>query len=147
MSDLPYSTAVLRHAADISTAGRLPHPSCSHTAKNPICGDRTTIDLSLADHAVTAVAHDTKACVLTQAAASILAKALPGHGIADLAALKDAIEIMLEGGAAPEGDFAPFAVLADVARHPARHRCVLLPIEAALTAVSEPVSENAEPST
>ena len=137
MSDLPYTTAVLRLAAEAHGAGRLPPPCLSHTERNPVCGDRTTIDLVLAEDTITALAHDTKACVLTQAAASILGTALPGHSATELAALRQTVQAMLQGGAAPQDAFASFAILADVARHPARHRCVLLPIDAALKAVSE----------
>lgn len=137
MSDLPYSTAVLRLAAEAHGAGRLPPPCHSHTGRNPVCGDATTFDLRLEGETVTAVAHDTKACVLTQAAASILGADLPGHSLGELAALREAVAAMLQGGPAPEGAFEKFAVLADVARHPARHRCVLLPVDAALKAAEE----------
>lgn len=137
MSDLPYTTAVLRLAAEAHGAGRLTPPSHSHTERNPVCGDVTTFDLRIDGSIVTAVAHDTKACVLTQAAASILGEALAGHSADDIKTLREAVAGMLQGGAAPKGDFEKFAVLADVARHPARHRCVLLPIEAALKAAEE----------
>jgi NifU-like protein involved in Fe-S cluster formation len=140
MSDLPYTTAVLRLAAEAAGAGRLAPPCSSHTAANPVCGDKTTVDLRVVNDHIEAVAQDTRACVLTQASASILGKSLAGHSTAELAALRQAIAAMLSGGPAPEGDFAAYAVLAEVARHPARHRCVLLPIDAALKA-AEPASE------
>jgi NifU-like protein involved in Fe-S cluster formation len=44
---------------------------------------------------------------------------------------------MLAGGPAPDDDFTAFRALADVARHPARHRCVLLPIDAAIKAAGK----------
>lgn len=140
MSDLPYTTDVLRLAAEAHGAGRLDQPCESHTATNPICGDKTTVDLSVSDGYIHAIAHDTHACVLTQASASILGAHLAGHTTKDLARLREAVTGMLAGGPAPEGDFSRFVVLAEVARHPARHRCVLLPIEAALKA-AEPASE------
>ena len=140
MSDLPYSTAVLRLAAEARGAGRLPPPCASHTESNPVCGDRVTVDLALADAAITAVAHDTKACVLTQASASILGGALAGHSVPELAKLRETIAAMLAGGPAPAGAFEAYRHLADVARHPARHRCVLLPIDAALKA-TEPAGQ------
>lgn len=138
MSDLPYTLDVLRLAAEASGAGRLPQPCSSHTEKNPVCGDRTTVDLRLAGDRITAVAHDTKACVLTQASASILGAALTGHSASELAQLRQEVEAMLKGSPAPGGAFGRYAHLAEVARHPARHRCVLLPIDAALKAASEP---------
>lgn len=134
MSDLPYTTALLRLAAETKGAGRLPPPCRSHTETNPVCGDRTTVDLRLEGAVIAAMAHDTRACVLTQASASILGAALVGHSPTELAALRAAVAAMLAGGAAPEGDFSAYRHLAEVARHPARHRCVLLPVDAALKA-------------
>ncbi len=141
MSDLPYSTAVLRLAAEANGAGRLPPPRRSHTENNPVCGDRVTVDLRLTGATIEAVAHETKACVLAQASASILGAALAGHTTEELAAGRQAVAAMLLGGPVPGGEFAKFGVLADVARHAARHRCVLLPLDAALKAAAEPGSQ------
>ncbi len=142
MSDLPYSTSVLRLAAEAHGAGRLTPPRCSHTESNPVCGDRVTVDLRLAGATIEAVAHETKACVLTQASASILGTVLAGHRTDQLLAVRQAVAAMLLGGPPPEGDFSRFGILAEVARHPARHRCVLLPIDAALKAC-EPSGQGA----
>jgi nitrogen fixation protein NifU and related proteins len=138
LSDLPYSTEVLRLAAEASGAGRLKPPCRSHTERNPACGDRVTVDLRLEDGRVAALAHDTMACVLAQASASILGAALPGRETADLPRLRQEVLVMLQGGPAPGGVFARYAQLADVARHPGRHRCVLLPLDAALKALKSP---------
>ena len=136
MSDLPYSTAVLRLAAEANGAGRLAPPRHSHAENNPVCGDRVTVDVRLASGVVEAMAHDTKACVLTQASASLLSAALLGSTKEQLTVARDAVAAMLLGGPAPEGAFSGYAVLAEVARHAARHRCVLLPLDAALKAMS-----------
>jgi len=143
MSDLPYSTAVLRLAAEANGAGRLAPPRSSHTENNPVCGDRVTVDVRMVGTLVEAIAHDTKACVLTQASASLLGATLAGHTTAELAVGRHAVAAMLLGGPPPDGEFAKFSVLADVARHPARHRCVLLPLDAALKASAEPGSQGA----
>jgi nitrogen fixation protein NifU and related proteins len=143
MSDLPYSTEVLRLAAEACGAGRLPPPSASHTEHNPACGDRSTVDLRIEEGRITAIAHDTKACVLTQASASILGAALSGHDRGELARLREDVSAMLNGGSPPAEPFARFAHLADVAKHPGRHKCVLLPIDAALKAFE--VSEAPKP--
>jgi nitrogen fixation protein NifU and related proteins len=135
LSDLPYSTDVLRLAAEANGAGHLQPPFCSHTEHNPACGDRVTVDLRLEDGHIAAMAHDTMACVLAQASASILGAALPGRDAAALLQLRREVEAMLLGGAAPGGAFSRYAHLAEVARHPGRHRCVLLPIDAALKAL------------
>jgi len=142
LSDLPYSTELLRLAAEASGAGRLKPPCRSHTERNPACGDRCTVDLRLEGGRIAAMAHDTMACVLAQASASILSAALPGHDTAELPRLRAEVLAMLRGGVPPGGDFARYAQLADVARHTGRHRCVLLPIDAALKAASEASEPN-----
>ena len=143
MSDLPYTIDVLRLAAEAHGAGHLAPPCLSHTEANPVCGDRTTVDLRLDGARIEAVAHDTHACVLTQASASLLGASLTGHTTKDLVRLRDDVTAMLEGGPSPDGAFAGYRHLAEVAQHPARHRCVLLPIEAALKAAA--LSEPSEP--
>ncbi len=140
MSDLPYTVDLLRLAAEAHGAGRLAPPCLSHTETNPVCGDRITLDLKLTGGHIAAIAHDTRACVLTQASASILGQALAGHTMAELTALREAAAAMLAGGPAPDGAFAAYRHLAEVARHSARHRCVLLPIDAALKA-AEPTGQ------
>ena len=139
MSDPLYSLDVLRLAADATGAGRLGEPRLSHTEHNPACGDRVTVDLRVEHGHIAAMAHETKACVLSQASASVLASALPGLGYDDLKALRSSVSAMLSEGKS----FEPFAALAGVASFPPRHRCVLLPIDAALHAfeAGEPGSE------
>jgi NifU-like protein involved in Fe-S cluster formation len=83
---------------------------------------------------IAAMAHDTRACVLAQASASILGAALPGRTYDDLVRLKAEVADMLESRKPPAEPFAPYANLSDVARYPSRQKCVLLPIEAALKA-------------
>jgi nitrogen fixation NifU-like protein len=132
MSDDPlYRRDMLRLAADARGAGHLPAPDACGTAHNPACGDRVTVELALADGRVTALAHHTQACVLTQASAALLADAAPGRTRAELAALVNAVRAFLGGGPAPAG----FAVFDGVAGHAGRHICVLLPFEAALKAL------------
>lgn len=145
MSDLPYSMAVLRWAAEAHGAGRLEPPCLCHTETNPVCGDKVAVSLGISGGKVTGFAHDSKACVLTQASASILGALLPGHAVEELGALRKTVAAMLEGGDAPAGEFAPFAVLADVARHPARHRCVLLPIDAVIKALAGEAEDQSGP--
>lgn len=139
-SDPLYRKALLRLAADATGAGRLPSPDATATAVNPACGDRITIDVTLAEGRLAALAHDTHACVITQASAAILGAHAAGRSRDELAALKGAVTGMLKGGAAPAVPFADYAVFDGVAAHPGRHSCVLLPLTALLDALesSEP---------
>ena len=134
MSDLLYAKNVLRLAADAAGAGRLSHPDGSHAEHNPACSDRTIVDLQIENCRIAAMAHDTKACVLAQASASILGSSLHGLTHADLLGLRAQIAEMLKGGAPPKAPFDRYGALAEAAGFPSRHRCVLLPVDAAIKA-------------
>ena len=137
MTDDPlYRREILRLAADATGAGHLPHPDATGSAYNPACGDRVTVELTLASGRVTGLAHTTQACVITQASAALLAAGASGQDRATLAALADEVRSFLKGGAAPDG----YGVFDGVAGHAGRHTCVLLPLQAALQAL-----ERAEP--
>ncbi len=129
--DLLYARPLLRLAADAIGAGRLPHPDAAATIHNPACSDRVTVELALADGRITALAHQTEACILAQASAAMLAIEAPGLDRAGLAALATGVEAMLMGGAA----LPAYAAFEGAAAHAGRHRCVLLPIAAALKAL------------
>jgi len=134
MSDPLYRTDLLRLAADAHGAGRLVTPDVSGFAYNPACGDKVVVDLRLSDGRVVELAHETKACVLAQASASILGANLKGADLATVEALHAGVADMLGAGPAPAGPFDAFAVFAGAMEYRSRHRCVLLPIEAVLDA-------------
>ena len=133
MDDPLYRRALLRLAADAAGAGTLPRPDAVGTAHNPACGDRVTVELALEDGRITALAHQTQACVLAQASAALLAAQAPGQDAASLAALQESLRAMLAGGKPVPG----YAVFDGVASHAGRHVCVLLPVQAALQALEQ----------
>jgi NifU-like protein involved in Fe-S cluster formation len=136
MADDPlYRKDLLRLAADADGAGRLPDPDASGMAHNPICADRVSVDLHLEKDRIAALAHQTGACVLAQASAALLGRGAVGLTGASARALHAQVAAMLAGGAAPDAPFDGYAVFHGVADHPARHKCVLLPLEALLAAL------------
>lgn len=145
MSDPLYSKEILRLAADAHGAGHLPRGNVMGIAHNPTCGDKIGVELAIDDQGqVTAMAHETRACVLTQASASILGKRLKGAMREDVEALANAIAAMLISNAeAPAPPFDPYTVFRGAVPHRTRHRCVLLPIEAVLDAFDNAPSEKA----
>jgi nitrogen fixation NifU-like protein len=133
LSDPLYRRALLRLAADATGAGRLQAADTAASVHNPACGDRVTVELALTDGRITALAHVTQACVLTQASAALLAGMAPGRNEPSLSALADKVRGFLKGGPAPQG----YEVFDGVAGHAGRHVCVLLPLEAALKALED----------
>ena len=136
MSDPLYKKELLRLAADATGAGRLAAPDATGEAFNPACGDRVTVDLALKDDRIEAVAHDTRACVLAQASASILGSALKGATREDVEALANDLAAMLvTKSPSPPAPFEAYAAFEGATEHRNRHRCVLLPVEAVLAAL------------
>lgn len=146
MSDPLYKKELLRLAADAHGAGRLTSASATGYAHNPICGDKVVIDLVLDGGRVTEIRQEAKACVLTQASASILGKSLSGATRSDIEALQRAVSAMLEAqGPVPGEPFGDYAAFDAALAYPSRHTCVLLPIEAVLAAFDASEPEKPEP--
>ena len=143
MSDPLYKKELLRLAADATGAGRLSAPHGTGSAHNPTCGDKVTVDLIIDDERIAGIAHDTKACVLTQASAAIVGGEAVGLSRAEVLALHESVTNWLAGGDPPSAPFDIYSVFEGVTSHRNRHRCVLLPIEAVLDAFSssEPSDE------
>jgi len=137
VSDPLYKKALLRLAADATGAGTLPAPDAIAVAANPACGDTVTMAVTMAHDLITALAHDTHGCLLTQASAAILGQSGIGLGAAGLAELEAGVRAMLKDGApAPLPAYAAFD---GAASHPGRHVCVLLPIKALRDALEQGV--------
>src|SRR6516162_11673053 len=102
MSQALYHSTLVEHAQAGRGRGRLAAPHLSATVDNPLCGDRVTIDLALADGRIAAVGHQVRGCLLCEAAAEIIADHAPGKTAAELAmAGAAAPAIVNEGAAAP----------------------------------------------
>ena len=135
MSQELYHDAMLALAKARHGAGRLERPDASITCDNPLCGDRITLDLQLDGGKVVAIAHKTRGCLLTQAAASLIGELAPG---ADSLALKDTIDQvrrMLQNGEKPSAD--KLSLFSAVKEVKTRHSCVLLPFDALTEALNQ----------
>ena len=80
-----YDDHILDHFECPYHKGRLEQCTCSHSDRNPICGDQVTIQLRVDDHNRVAQAYfDGKGCAISQAAASILCEAIEGKTLDEL---------------------------------------------------------------
>lgn len=138
MSSDPYSTEVLRLAADIPRLGRLEHPHASARKVSRLCGSSLDLDLCLDEGKVSDLALEVQACALGQAAASVLAREAIGASPEEIRAGREALHAMLKQGTAmPEGRFAALGVLAPARDYPARHGSIMLAFDAACDALTK----------
>ncbi len=80
-----YDDHILDHFESPYHKGHLPQPTCSHSDRNPICGDQITVELLVDEHDVIKEAYfDGKGCAISQASASILCEAIEGKTLQEL---------------------------------------------------------------
>jgi NifU-like protein involved in Fe-S cluster formation len=140
MIDDLYSAKLLKLAANMPRAGRLPAPDASSEKVSKLCGSRVTVDVIVEGDRVADFAQDVKACALGQASASVLGEHVMGASLAEIEMARDQFRAMLKQGAdAPVGRFADLSMLAPVKDYPARHASTLLAFEAAAEAVRRAV--------
>jgi len=138
MIDDRYSAQLLKLAANLPHAGRLPAPDGSSEKVSKLCGSRVIVDVAVEDDRVSGFAQDVKACALGQASAAILGAHVIGATLSEIELARDAFRAMLkEGAPAPEGRFSDLAMLAPVKDYPARHASTLLAFEAVTDAVRQ----------
>ena len=133
-----YNARILELAGNIPRLGRLPAPDASATAHSKLCGSTVTVDLKVADGAVSDFAHDVKACALGQASSSIMARHVIGAKPDELRALRETVRKMLkENGPPPGGEWADIAVLEPVRDYKARHASTMLTFDAVADAIGQ----------
>jgi NifU-like protein involved in Fe-S cluster formation len=133
-----YNTKLLELAAHIPCSERLQSADATATAHSKLCGSTVTIDLKMGSDQVAGYGQSVKACLLGQAAASIVGANIVGATARELRMAKEEMLRMLkEEGPPPTGRFAELAVLEPVRHYKARHGSVMLTFDAIETALSE----------
>ena len=101
----------------------------SHTAEgyNPLCGDRLTLYLKLADGMVVDVGFEGAGCAISKASASMMTDAVKGKSIAEAQALFDRFHRMVTTPLEqPVEDLGKLSALAGVREFPVRVKCASL---------------------
>ena len=129
-----YNTDILTLSSTLENAS-LPAPDGTARKVSKLCGSWLEIDLNIEDGVVSDCALRVQACALGQASAAILKESVLGASLAELTDAREGLHALLKaGGAAPTGRFAKLALLAGVAKYPARHTSTMLAFDAAVTA-------------
>jgi nitrogen fixation NifU-like protein len=135
MSEALYHAALVERARTAFGKGRLPDADGSATVDNPLCGDRVTLDLKIADGKIAAIGHEVRGCLLCEAAAATIAEFLRGSAPAEIDAIGDAAKRLMKDGAA-DPHWACLEIFTPVHSAKSRRDCVLLPFEALKRAAS-----------
>ena len=140
LSDI-YNSKIVELASSISRAERLSHADATATQHSKLCGSTISVDLAVRDNIVTDYAQTVKACLLGQAAASVMAREIIGSTVAEVRNVGISMRAMLKAsGPAPTGRWADLAVLEPVRAVKARQASALLvfdAVDAALRMIDE----------
>jgi nitrogen fixation NifU-like protein len=134
MSNALYHEALVAKARSGTGKGRLTDPQASARLDNPLCGDRVTIDLHLADGRITQVGHEVRGCLLCEAAAAAIAELAPGKSPEEARDLAAAVTRMMKEGIAPPER--ALDIFSPVISAKSRRDCVMLPFGALTKALT-----------
>ncbi len=133
-----YNQRILELSANIAEAERLADADGTATAHSKLCGSTVTVDLKIEGDRVKAFGQTVKACLLGQAAASVMGRNILGSSAAELREVGSTMRKMLKaGGPPPTGRWADLAVLEPVKDYKARHASTLLVFDAVEMALAK----------
>jgi nitrogen fixation NifU-like protein len=129
MDDL-YRDEILEHYRQPHNFGTLDEPDAMYEGNNPLCGDRITMMLSLAeDGTVHDVAFSGRGCAISQASASLLTDEVKGRPLSEVEALTNQDVLDLLG----------------IEISPARLKCALLSLDTLQHALRDRAAASAAP--
>lgn len=126
-----YSATVLEHNRAPRNFGPLAGASARAWGRNASCGDAMQMAVRLdASGRIEACAFEGESCAICTAAASMLSELALGLDANAIANLRAALAAAMAGAAVDRERLGDLAVFDELAAHPARQRCALLPFDA-----------------
>jgi nitrogen fixation NifU-like protein len=130
-----YREVILDHYRNPRRRGSLEQPDAHAEGQNPLCGDEISLDLAVDGDRVADVRIQGRGCSISQASASMMAEAVVGKTLTEVADLTHRFKAMMdiEEGDAGIDESRPGAALGDlealrgVRRFPVRIKCADLP--------------------
>ncbi|HXH06474.1 MAG TPA: SUF system NifU family Fe-S cluster assembly protein [Vicinamibacterales bacterium] len=104
-------------------------PAANHRAEgfNPLCGDRLTVYLVVADGVIADIGFVGSGCAISKASASLMTEAVKGRSVAEAEALFERFHRMVTAPPdAPVEDLGKLNALAGVREFPVRVKCASL---------------------
>jgi nitrogen fixation NifU-like protein len=138
MNDLRdlYQEVILDHNRRPRNFGPLPTANRRAEGHNPLCGDRVTVYLDLADGRLQDVAFQGAGCAISTASASLMTEALKGLTLEEARGLfKGFHDLVTLGAAEGSPELGKLAVFTGVREYPMRVKCATLAWHALMAAL------------
>jgi nitrogen fixation NifU-like protein len=122
-----YRDVILDHNRRPRNFGGLESADANAEGFNPMCGDRLTLRLKLADDTISDIRFEGSGCAISTASASLMTEAVKGKTRAEALKLFDRVHQLLTDDAAPTpSELGKLAALSGVRQYPARVKCATL---------------------
>jgi nitrogen fixation protein NifU and related proteins len=126
LNDL-YRDVILDHNRQPRNFGALEPADASVEGFNPMCGDRLTVRLRLADDTISDIRFEGQGCAISTASASLMTEAVKGKTRAQALQLFERVhQLLTEDDAPPADELGKLAALSGVREYPARVKCASL---------------------
>jgi len=126
LNDL-YRDVILDHNRRPRNFGGLEPADVSAEGFNPMCGDRLTLRLQMADDKIGEIRFEGQGCAISTASASLMTEAVKGKTPEEALLLFERVHAMLTQEAADaDEDLGKLAALSGVKEYPARVKCASL---------------------
>ena len=137
LTDL-YRDVILDHNRRPRNFGPLEQANALAEGFNPLCGDRLTVRLNLADDRIENIRFEGQGCAISTASASLMTEAVKGKTRDEALALFERIHRLLTDDAAGAEDLGKLAALSGVREYPARVKCASLCWHTLVSALKSP---------
>jgi nitrogen fixation NifU-like protein len=151
MNDLRelYQEVILDHNRRPRNFGPLAAANHQAEGNNPLCGDKVSVLLDVADGRIQDIAFQGVGCAISTASASLMTEALKGQTVEEARRLFHVFHDLLTTGDVSDRDGSPelgkLAVFTGVREFPMRVKCATLPWHTLLAALSaEPLLVSTE---
>jgi nitrogen fixation protein NifU and related proteins len=135
-----YQDVILDHGKRPRNRGALAAANRRAEGDNPLCGDRLTLTLEVADGRVADAAFEGSGCAISVASASLMTDSVKGLPLAEAEALFHRFHRLLtDDGTAAAGDLealGKLAVFSGVRDYPIRVKCATLPWHTLMAALA-----------
>jgi nitrogen fixation NifU-like protein len=120
-----YQEMILDHSRSPRNFGVMRDASHQHHGHNPLCGDKLTVFLMIADGTIHDVQFEGAGCAISMASASLMTEAVKSKTQVDFEQLFQAFHRLVTEGHQVE-ELGKLAVLSGVSEFPVRVKCATL---------------------
>ncbi len=122
-----YREIVLEHARERSNRHQIADVTHTGEGRNPLCGDEIRLSLRIVDDVIADVAVGGRGCAISQASSSMMADLIRGRSLAEVQRSGEAFRRMISGdGVADEAALGDAIALRAVRKYPRRVGCATL---------------------